>query len=74
MMAAQLFAAAKRAVPGLMTDVADGNFSSLLSWLRTNVHQQGSLLSVSDLLISATGEDLNESWFVNHLKSRYLDN
>lgn len=72
MMAAQLFAAARRAMPDLLNDIARGDFSNLLGWLRNNVHSKGSFYTVSDLLVSATGEDLNESFFVDHLKQRYL--
>lgn len=72
MMAAQLFAAARRAMPGVMAEIGQGDFSNLLLWLRENVHGKGSFHSISDLLISATGEDLNETFFVDHLKRRYL--
>ena len=72
MMAAQIFAAAKRAMPSVLDDISRGEFSNLLNWLRENVHGKGSFHSVSDLLVSATGEDLNEAFFVNHLKQRYL--
>jgi carboxypeptidase Taq len=71
MMAAQLFGAAKRTMPDVLTDIGSGDFSGLLDWLRTNVHSKGSLLSVQDLLVEATGEELNESFFVEHLKARY---
>ena len=72
MMAAQLFAAATRSMPDVLDDIGRGDFSNLLGWLRENVHSKGSLYTVSDLLVSATGEDLNESFFVEHLKQRYL--
>jgi len=72
MMAAQIFAAARRAMPDVMADLGQGDFSHLLGWLRENVHGKGSFYSVSDLLVSATGEDLNEAFFVDHLKKRYL--
>ena len=72
MMAAQIFAAARRAMPDLLDDISQGEFTNLLNWLRENVHGKGSYHSVSDLLVSATGEDLNEVFFVDHLKQRYL--
>jgi carboxypeptidase Taq len=71
-MAAQIFAAARQAMPGVLDDISRGDFGNLLNWLRENVHGKGSYYSVSDLLVSATGEDLNEVFFVNHLKQRYL--
>ena len=72
MMAAQIFAAARRAMPNVLDEIGQGDFSHLLNWLREKVHGKGSFYPVSELLISATGEDLNETFFVDHLKQRYL--
>ncbi len=72
MMAAQQFATAKRQIPDLLETLASGDVSKLLSWVRQNIHSRGSLLSVSDLMIEATGQDLNEQFFVDHLRARYL--
>lgn len=71
LMAAQYFAAAKRALPELPSQLEQGNFVELLGWLRNNVHQQGSLMSVESLLESATGEPLNTQYFIDHVKRRY---
>ncbi len=73
MMAAQMFTAVKRELPDVLDQIGLGDFSGLLGWLRTNIHGKGSLLSVDDLLTQATGEELNASHFLNHLKTRYLD-
>ena len=45
MTAAQLFEAACRAQPSIPTAIGRGDFAPLLTWLRTNVHGQGSRLS-----------------------------
>ncbi|MCA1909820.1 MAG: carboxypeptidase M32 [Magnetospirillum sp.] len=73
MSAAQLFAAAKLADPQIEPAIAQGNFAPLLSWLRTNVHGQGSSLSTTDLLRKATGKPLDAGVFKAHLTKRYLD-
>lgn len=72
MTAAQLFAAAERAVPDLHGAIGRGDFAPLLSWLRTNVHAHGSRLSTRDLLIQATGAPLDPTIFLGHLERRYL--
>jgi carboxypeptidase Taq len=72
MTAAQLFAAAKRAVPAIPAAIARGDFAPLLAWLRANVHAKGSLLSTSDLLRGATGSTLDARIYEDHLKRRYL--
>ena len=61
--AAQLFAAARRANPGLMTAIGKGDFGPLLAWLRANVHGKGSLESTDQVLIEATGDRLGTAAF-----------
>ncbi|TAH36077.1 MAG: carboxypeptidase M32 [Alphaproteobacteria bacterium] len=73
MIAAQLFAAAERAYPNIRADLGRGDFTSLLKWLRENVHGKASLLSTTELIKSATGETLNAEIFKLHLRRRYLE-
>ncbi|MEW5562759.1 carboxypeptidase M32 [Enterobacter asburiae] len=72
MYAAQLFQAARKALPDLDSQLAEGNFSPLFSWLRENIWQHGSRFSTSELITRATGEDLNSRYFREHLTTRYL--
>ncbi len=72
--AAQLFAAACQAHPGIPDALARGEFAELMGWLRTNVHQRASLLDTDDLLIAATGKPLDAGDFRRHLARRYLGN
>ncbi|MEJ0072050.1 MAG: carboxypeptidase M32 [Pseudomonadota bacterium] len=73
MTAAQLFAAARAALPGLMDDLARGDFSRLLGWLREHVHGKGSRYPTEEILIQATGSKLKVDAFKRHLKARYLE-
>ena len=70
--AAQLFAAARKAVPGLMEAIGRGDFAPLLGWLRTHVHGQGSIGGTDWILSQATGAPLGVGAFKAHLESRYL--
>jgi Zn-dependent carboxypeptidase len=72
MYAAQLFQAARKALPALESELNAGNFSSLFSWLKQNIWQHGSRYSTSELIVKATGEDLNSRYFRDHLTARYL--
>ena len=72
MTAAQLFAAARAAVPGLMDSLSRGEFAPLVTWLRANVHGLASSLSAREILIHATGRPLSVEPFKAHLKARYL--
>ena len=71
--AAQIYAAARRATPGLEANIAKGEFAPLMSWLRENIHSQGSRAVADDLLTAATGEPLNPAIFEQHLRERYLN-
>jgi carboxypeptidase Taq len=70
--AAQLFAAARKAQPGLLEAIGQGDFGSLLTWLRTNVHGKGSIADTDRILVEATGQPLGTAAFKAHLVSRYL--
>jgi carboxypeptidase Taq len=72
MYAAQLFHAARRALPGLEEAIAAGDFSALFEWLRQNIWQHGSRFSTAQLIANATGEPLNADYFRQHLTRRYL--
>ena len=72
MAAAQLMAAARRAMPGLDDALGRGDLAPLLGWLRQNVHERGSLLDFNGLLRAATGKPLDPTDFEAHLTARYL--
>lgn len=59
LIAAQLFAAARRALGDLDAAFARGEFAELLAWLRRNVHAHGSLLEADELVRRATGRPLS---------------
>jgi carboxypeptidase Taq len=72
LIAAQLFAAVRAAIPDLAEQIRDGRFAPLLDWLRANVHAKGSLLSTPELVETATGAPLGTAAFERHLRQRYL--
>jgi carboxypeptidase Taq len=73
LIAAQLFAAARHALPDLAEQIGRGEFTPLFEWLRTHVHGKGSLLSTADLVLDATGMPLGTAAFEAHLRQRYLE-
>ena len=72
LIAAQLFEAARGAIPELMAEISAGDFGPLFAWLRQRVHSQGSLLSTAELVESATESPLGTGAFERHLRRRYL--
>ncbi|PUX61262.1 carboxypeptidase M32, partial [Cronobacter sakazakii] len=49
-----------------------GDLRALFDWLRQSVWQHGSRFTTSQLMINATGDDLNPRYFRDHLTARYL--
>ncbi|MGC9271007.1 carboxypeptidase M32 [Acidiphilium sp.] len=72
MAAAQLMAAARRAIPSMDASLSQGDFMPLLTWLRSNVHRHGARYGFNDLLRQATGKPLDPADFEAHLTARYL--
>ena len=72
MAAAQLMAAARKALPDIDEGFARGDFSALTFWLARHVHGLGSSLGYNEILANATGEALNPAYFEAHLTVRYL--
>jgi carboxypeptidase Taq len=66
------FNAAVTAHPEIRSELAQGQFKTLRSWLEKNVHSKGSLLNQDQLFTAATGEPLNAAHFMNSLSRRYL--
>jgi len=73
LIAAQLFAAVRHALPDIGDRIGRGEFAPLFEWLRAHIHGRGSLLSTADLVQEATGMPLGTGAFERHLRQRYLE-
>src|SRR3989344_1014491 len=71
LIAAQLFSSLQKAEPHVLQHIEKGDFTALLAWLQEHVHSKGSLLSMDELLIQATGETLSPRFFIEHIHQRY---
>lgn len=72
MIGAQLWEAARRALPGLDEELATtGGAPSLLKWLRQEVHGRGKQLDTPALVQKVTGEELSPKALLRYLKGRY---
>lgn len=72
MTAAQLFQAARNAIPELGAQLAAGDFAPLRAWLGEAVHGKASSMTSRDIITAATGRPLDPKAFEAHLKARYL--
>jgi carboxypeptidase Taq len=73
MAAAQLFDAARRAVPEIPEALGRGDFGPLRGWLRENVHARASSAGTDEIMRAATGRPLEAEVFRRHLRARYVD-
>lgn len=62
----------KAKIPDLFAKVRAGDFAEMNAWLYENIHQYGNACTPTELLKNATGEDLNEQYFLDYLRARYL--
>ena len=69
--AAQLFAAARAAMPDLLAHLAAADFAPLVAWLRRTVHAKASSCSTQELVTEATGRPLEVEPYLAHLRTRY---
>lgn len=72
LIAAQCYQTAVKAHPDIPQQIQQGNFNSLMEWLRTNIHSQGSRYTMDALVKQATKESLNSQYFIDHIKKVYL--
>ncbi len=72
MMAAQLFNALRKDIPGMKRQIAEGEFGEIKEWLIKNIYSRGRLMSLSDTLEEATGKPLEAKYLEKHLRKRYL--
>lgn len=73
MTAAQLAAAQREDLGDLNTLIEAGDFGPIIGWLQEKIHSRGSLLPTKELLLEATGSDLDARYFKDHLRRRYLE-
>lgn len=67
----QLWHAIRKAIPDLDSHIAAGEFTSLLSWLRENIHQYGRKYLPNELIERATGEPLTSRYYLEYLSAKY---
>ncbi|MCB9599170.1 MAG: carboxypeptidase M32 [Sandaracinus sp.] len=69
--AAQVFEAAREAMPDLDARLEKGDFASLRGWLTDNLYQHGARWEPGELVERATGKPIAIDAFVRHLHGKY---
>ncbi|MEY2846524.1 MAG: hypothetical protein RL076_2070 [Chloroflexota bacterium] len=70
-MSAQIYAAALASNPAIATDIATGNYRSLLAWLQTNLYATGRRWDAPGTLKRVTGQELSVAPYFAYLKAKY---
>jgi len=68
---AQFFAQAEKDIPNLKKQIAKGDNSQLLAWLRKKIHRHGRFYSAEDLCKKVTGEPLNFDYFMRYAEEKF---
>lgn len=71
--AAQLYAAVSRQKTSIEKDLAVGNNTGLLQWLRQQIHSHGRYYTSEELCKNATGESLKSNYFIDYAYKKYND-
>ena len=71
--AAAFYKKAETEIEGLGEDLARGDVTRLLAWLKETVYSQGYLYSAKDLAHKILGEPISAKPFVDYLGSKYAD-
>jgi carboxypeptidase Taq len=72
-LSAQLFETATASDPAISSDLARGEFASLLEWLRVHVHRPGGRYLPAELVQRACGEPAQSRSYLNYLNSKFKD-
>ncbi len=72
-MAAQVLAAAHAQKPDLAAKLAEGDYQTLLEWLRENIYRHSRAYSTDELLTRVSGQGLNTAPLLDYLEEKYAD-
>ncbi len=69
--AAQFYQQLEKDISDLDKQIAKGNFTPILVWLRKNIHLRGKTDTAAALVKKVTGEDLDPKYFATYLEKKY---
>lgn len=72
-MSAQWYAHALKALPDLDQQIAAGDNTQFLAWLRENIHKHGKFYTSKELCEKVTGEALNFNYFMEYAEKKYTE-
>ena len=70
-LSAQFYQAALQAHPAISSEIAQGKFDTLHSWLVDNIYKHGSKYTAPELIERVTGGPLSVSPYIDYLRVKY---
>lgn len=70
-MSALFYDQALKAHPAIPTEIASGQFNTLLTWLRENIYRYGRKFTANELIERTTGGPLTIEPYVNYLRNKF---
>jgi carboxypeptidase Taq len=71
LLSVQLWEKMLKDIPNIPDEMAKGEFSSILHWLRENVHQYGSKYNSQELIQKIVGSKISAEPYVRYLNQKY---
>jgi carboxypeptidase Taq len=71
--AAQLYETAVAQNPTIIDEMSRGETTSLVAWMRENIHQHGKKYTPRELIQRATGQPLSHEPFVRYVTAKFSD-
>jgi carboxypeptidase Taq len=71
LMAAQIFDAARQAIPAIPQQIEAGDFGPLHGWLVEHLYTHGAKFTPSELIVAATGHELTVGPYLDHLRTKF---
>jgi carboxypeptidase Taq len=70
-LSAQFYESALAAHPEIPAEITQGQFTTLLGWLRENIYRHGNKFTTAELVQRVTGEPLTIEPYVRYLRAKY---
>lgn len=73
LLSVQFYNKAVQAHPNIPSDIANGKFDTLLTWLNKNIHQHGRKLTSDELTKQVAGESIQSRDYLDYLTTKYSE-
>lgn len=69
--ASQMYEAAEKEIGNIQKLIAQGEYNTILSWLRKSVHQHGRQYNPNELITTITGNKLSSEAYIKYITNKY---